>query len=93
MKIQYLLILLILAGCTTVDQPVQQHSSNQPLSIYFINVGQGDSALIQLNDKEVLIDCGKPSSGQTVLDFLKARNVDTLEYLILSKHLNKFFVV
>jgi len=39
--------------------------STQELKVHFIDVGQGDSILIDLNDQEILIDGGEKSSGVT----------------------------
>ncbi len=51
-----------------------------------INVGQGDSLLIRLplNRANILIDTGKKSASDKVLQFLKARGIRHLDALILT---------
>jgi len=42
------------------------------LKVHFIDVGQGDSMLIQCpNGSDILVDAGVPSEGPTVVDYLK----------------------
>lgn len=53
------------------------------LKVHYINVGQGDSTLIELpNGKNVLIDGATRSNGQTVLDYLDNLRVEKIDYLI-----------
>ena len=42
------------------------------------NVGQGDSTLIQVNDKVVLIDAGTRESQEDIAKHLKAHNITTI---------------
>lgn len=63
---------------------------DQDLNIYFIDVGQGDSTLIQSKGKNVLIDAGGNMKsdydiGEKVLyPYLNARNIRCLDYVIIS---------
>ncbi|OGT97597.1 MAG: hypothetical protein A2X80_10010 [Geobacteraceae bacterium GWB2_52_12] len=51
----------------------------------FINVGQGDSALIRDGlGFDVLIDGGKPDAGPTVLDYLRSQGVTELDVMLAS---------
>lgn len=52
------------------------------LKMHVIDVGQGDSTLIQCGDKNVLIDCGENGMGETVLDYLDKAGVTHLDWLI-----------
>ena len=66
---------------------VNQAADSQPYSIQvsFIDVGEGDSALIQNSDGyNILIDGGQISEGQTVLAYLRNNGVYTLNALIAS---------
>lgn len=55
------------------------------LQVSFIDVGQGDSALLQdANGFDVLIDGGTLSAGPTVVAYLKQKGVDRLEVLVAS---------
>ncbi|MFH1394464.1 MAG: MBL fold metallo-hydrolase [Candidatus Micrarchaeota archaeon] len=59
-------------------------------TIYFIHVGddrlgvQGDAILVKKGDFDMLIDAGSAQTSARVVDFLKARNVDDLDVLMLT---------
>ena len=55
------------------------------LYVTYINVGQGDSILIKVEDCDILIDAGTASYGTTVSNYLKSKNVDDLE-LVINTH-------
>lgn len=52
------------------------------LIVHFIDVGQGDSILLESNDSFVLIDAGEVEYGEVVCKYLKSCGVDTLDYII-----------
>jgi competence protein ComEC len=53
--------------------------------VTFINVGQGDAALIQdPNGFDILIDGGLPAAGPTVVAYLREQGVDALEVMVAS---------
>lgn len=74
--------------CPVVNCPVlkcpDQIANDDNLYIYFIDVGQGDATLIKYKSTEMLLDCGKNSEGQVVVDFLKQKKVSELEYLMMT---------
>ncbi len=51
-------------------------------SFTFIDVGQGDSTLIQFDGYDILVDAGEKSYGDDVVRALKNANVDDLEFLV-----------
>ena len=56
---------------------------NNYLSIHTIDVGQGDSILIQTpNSKNILIDGGDDNSNSIVSSYLKKQNVKNIDYII-----------
>ncbi len=55
------------------------------LYVSYINVGQGDSMLIQVENCDILIDAGTASYGSTVSSYLKSQKVDDLE-LVINTH-------
>ena len=52
------------------------------MKMHVIDVGQGDSLLIQCGERNVLIDCGENGMGETVLDYLHRAGVSHLDWLI-----------
>lgn len=50
------------------------------IKIHYIDVGQGDSELIQIGDKNILIDAG--TSDKKALDYLKSIGITALDYVI-----------
>jgi len=51
---------------------------------HFIDVSQGDAALIQSEGKNLLIDAGPSSSGQRLVDYLKRQNITSLDLVVAS---------
>ena len=67
------------------------NSKVQDLEINFIDVGQGDSTLIRVNDKSILIDGGGSAfesesdvGEMTLLPFLLDRGLISIDYVIVS---------
>ena len=56
--------------------------SNENIYIYYFDVGQADSILIQSNGKNMLIDAGTNNMGETVVNNLKNCGVEKIDYLV-----------
>lgn len=52
------------------------------LYIYYFDVGQGDSTLIQYGENTILIDSGPKDSEDKILSYLKALKLKDIDYLI-----------
>lgn len=52
------------------------------LEVSYLDVGQGDSAYIRVNDFDILIDAGPRSDSDRLLEQLKAKNIDDFEMII-----------
>ena len=52
------------------------------MKIHYIDVGQGDSELIQVDGKNILIDAG--TSDKKALNYLKSIGITTLDYVIVT---------
>ena len=52
------------------------------IEIHFIDVGQGDSILIETSDASMLIDAGENNKGTVVINYLKAQSIEKLDYVI-----------
>lgn len=54
------------------------------LNIFYFNVGQADCTLITINNKNMLIDAGQDSDGEYIVEFLKDRNIEQLDYFVIT---------
>ena len=82
--ITLLLIVFTLTACTT-STPAENSSnidSNNTIKISYINVGQGDSALIQVNGKNLLIDAGTNESADNLISYLNKQSIKKLDYVV-----------
>jgi|SRR5690625_13597 len=79
--------LLFVAILLFLIPPHRIHGEEQSLMhVHFIDVGQGDSILIQTPAKKtVLIDGGPPKAGQKIIDYLANLNINELD-LIIATH-------
>lgn len=76
------------------DTPVLAESSNNDvglvkatktaseLKVHFIDVGQGDSILIQSGDHDMLVDAGENDQGDGVVTYLHSQGIAKLDYVI-----------
>ena len=54
------------------------------LNIFYLDVGQGDSTFITINGCNMLIDSGNDQDGYYIVQFLKAQNIEKVDYFILT---------
>jgi beta-lactamase superfamily II metal-dependent hydrolase len=57
-------------------------AENPEVTVYFFDVGQGDSILITMDGKNILIDGGPTAAGSTLLGYLSSANVTHLDFMI-----------
>ena len=55
-----------------------------PFSVYYLDVGQADCELILCGESAVLIDAGDVDAFPTIDAFLKAKEIKTIQYFILT---------
>ncbi|QGS68272.1 MBL fold metallo-hydrolase [Oceanobacillus sp. 143] len=68
--------------CTQPLLKVKSDSKSE-LEVHFIDVGQGDSILIQTpTEKTILIDGGPPKAGKRVVDYLNKLGIKQIDLLI-----------
>lgn len=77
----------VLISCGKTNQADNSNGKNTTsaesvsgVKIHYIDVGQGDSELIQIDDKNILIDAG--TSDKKALDYLKSIGIKKLDYVI-----------
>ncbi|NRT71708.1 beta-lactamase superfamily II metal-dependent hydrolase [Clostridium beijerinckii] len=71
---------LFLISCEKNDNSNRNSGADEKLKVHYIDVGQGDSELIQVNGKSILIDAG--TSDKKSLDYLKSLGITRLDYVI-----------
>lgn len=84
------LLCLFLCGCGmfgsesggTKDPESETASVGESFAVHFIDVGQGDAALILCDGKSMLIDGGDKSASSTVYTYLKKQGLTYLDYVI-----------
>ena len=88
-KYLFLVLLAILISTLTIGCNLFAPDSNKntqidsnKMLVHYIDVGQGDSILIQVNNKNLLIDAGPNSDKKKLLNYLSALNLETLDYVI-----------
>lgn len=75
---------IIIAGCSAPGgQPeIVSDLPGADLVVHFIDVGQGDSVLVEFRDKTMLIDAGERDAGKRVVAYLGAHNVGKLDVVV-----------
>lgn len=74
-----LLITTVTCGCDVSDNTQVSYSG---LTVSFIDIGQGDSILLQCKDESMLIDAGENDKGDTVVNYLESHNATNLKYAV-----------
>lgn len=93
MKIKYHILLVVfvmttlilLSACSAQDTAAASVSSilSTEMKVHFIDVGQGDCTLIQLQDgRNILIDGGNKADFATITEYLQKEKVKSIDYLI-----------
>ena len=73
------LMTTLLAGCTSATTS----EAGDDMRVHFLDVGQGDSILIESpNDEYMLIDGGDKGSGDEIVAYLQQRGIDTLDVVV-----------
>lgn len=60
----------------------QSRQANGELEVHFLDVGQGDSTLIETGNHAMLIDAGNNNRGTEVQSYLSSQGIDHLDYVI-----------
>lgn len=88
-KYLFMIFLIILVSNLTTACNLFSNSSNKnnqleadKMIIHYIDVGQGDSILIQVNNKNLLIDSGPKSDKKKLFNYLSTLNLEKLDYVI-----------
>ena len=83
-KVLILIILLLIGsffiGCSELENIFANESTG--LKVHFIDVGQGDSILIQDEGASLLIDAGDNGKEELLVDYIKKQRIETLNHVI-----------
>lgn len=67
------------------------------MEVHYINVGQGDSILIRVNNKVLLIDSGPKNSRNKLINYLNSLNIKNIDYLVATHphedHIGNMFTI
>ncbi|MBR2936900.1 MAG: MBL fold metallo-hydrolase [Oscillospiraceae bacterium] len=80
--------LIILCSCSQKKESTTEIGRDSYFRIYFLDVGQGDAAVVECDGQYMLIDGGDTFAEDTVYDFLVSKGISKLEILAIS-HLHK----
>jgi len=71
-----------LPPATTTQHPAASTATGGLLRVYFLDVGQGDSEVLTLGDKAMLIDAGTTASTATLLSDIRSIGVTKFDVVI-----------
>ena len=77
-----LITALCACSCSQTAAPVTVEEADAQLLVHFIDVGQGDSILLESDGEFVLIDGGERDYGEEVLNYIENRGAEALKYMI-----------
>ena len=83
MRHRFLAFILLLATLLCLCS-CSKENEDSTFSIQFIDVGQGDSALVECDGHYMLIDGGDTNAGQKVYDALEEKGIQKLDILAIS---------
>jgi competence protein ComEC len=80
---KYLVLIMIINSLLFVF-PSEIYSEQIPdMQVHFIDVGQGDSILIQTPlNRTILIDAGPPEAGEKIVAYLEKLHIDKIDLLV-----------
>lgn len=76
-----IIISLVVASFLIIDSTSNTNYKNKMI-VHYIDVGQGDCILVQVNNKNLLIDSGPTSNRVNLLDYLEKLNIKKFDYII-----------
>lgn len=68
-------------GC---DGAISTAGSTNGLKLHMLDVGQGDSLLLECDGSYMLVDAGEADKGNRVVEYLKGQNVRRLSYAVIT---------
>lgn len=78
--IVFSLLSIFMMSCSSPTTKIKPNPN--VMLVHYIDVGQGDSILIQVNNKNLLIDSGPKSDRKKLFSYLSSLYLDKLDYVI-----------
>lgn len=75
-------IVVVLFGVENKNSDNIKNIPEGELKVYFLDVGQADSILVINKDESMLIDAGNNDDGDYVVNFIKDKGIEKLNYVI-----------
>lgn len=75
-----LILIFIFSQCSL--NTYNENLNSNKMIVHYIDVGQGDAILIQVNSKNLLIDSGPASSKDKLIKYLKSKKISKFDYII-----------
>lgn len=87
-KIKNIIIVLlsILLVFLLIYSKEEKKENLKELEINYIDVGQGNAALIKTNNETILIDGGNRSNSRYYYNYIKNKNIKKIDYMIVSHY-------
>ncbi|GHU93591.1 competence protein ComE [Clostridia bacterium] len=82
MKRKIILFALLLSLLLSACEILPESEPNGELTVYYIDVGQADSALVLCEGAAMLIDGGNAADSDLIYTFLKNHEIDKLDYIV-----------
>lgn len=73
-----------IVGVEKSSEVTRIQSVNTPVKVHYIDIGQGDSILIEINEKNILIDAGEKEHASTIIAYLRTYDVEKLDLVFLT---------
>ena len=77
------ILIVTLAGCSFSTSDIKDK-----LEIVIFKIGKADSILLRIGQQTVLIDTGEDEDGEEIVDYMKKKELMTIDYLIVT-HFDK----
>lgn len=77
----FLTAVLLFCGCTFTPA---QNSVSGDLTVYFIDVGQADCALLVCGGQSMLVDAGNVDDGDAVVNFIRSLGIKKLDHIVVT---------
>jgi len=78
----FIVAALLLSGCSVLQETAPASNSDPELTVYFIDVGQADDALIVCDGETMLIDGGNAADSDLIYSFLRNHGITHLDYTV-----------